>query len=248
MISQWRLPPPAPFCFFSFNYNVITTLITILCNFRWRGNSRMLQVVWSRRVNGVGKLMAQSLGYNEVMETLTLWPGAACHRVCGWHWDWTGNMQRWGTARLRAMWPGCSAPGTSNSLSPEESTVWAQAAGFAPSACCPPSFWVPCSVTSFSLPLYFRGPLISSKYFFAVLKNISLNHGIAFWVSEWISKRCFLAAAMLSDTPFVRSRASQQNWTHAFQRLTWYVISYFILLSAWGSLYRFGILLYNCLY
>lgn len=36
--------------------------------------------------------------------------------------------------------------------------------------------------------------------------------------------------------PFVCPQALQQNWTHGFQSLTWYVISYFILLSAWGSL------------
>lgn len=146
-----------------------------------------------------------SLGYSEVLETLTLCPGAACHRVWVWHAEWTGqcpisrNLWHWGHAHLRAVRLGCSAPGVSISLAPEESTVWSQADRFAPSASCTPWFWVLYSVTSLSLPLDFRGPPASLKYWFPVVKSISLNYGTAFWVNNWISERCFPAAVMLWD-------------------------------------------------
>lgn len=123
---------------------------------------------------------------------------------------------------------GGSASGTSVSQA-SENTVWAQAARFTPFACCPLSFWVPRNKNPFSFTLYFREPLVSSKYFSAVLKNITLSHGIAFWASNWISKCCFPATAMLWDCCLCSLTSLA---AYSFQRLTWYIISYFILWSA----------------
>lgn len=184
---------------------LLITSITILCNFRWCESSRVLRAVWSHRANDDGKPVLWSPGYNEVMETSTLWPGAASR------WAWARHLARAGrcavsgsvgcrgTARLRALPPGRSAPGTSISLASEETPVWAQAPGFAPSACCPPSFWVPCSVTSFSLP-----PLLQrTSNFFKGFLCCSQKHQLESWNSllgKWrISKCCFPAAVMLWD-------------------------------------------------
>lgn len=126
------------------------------------------------------------------METLTLWPGAACCRVCERHSDWTSqcpitrNMQCWGTACLRALWPGCSAAGTSVSLAPEESTAWAQPAGFAPSARCRPSFLGPMQ-RNFLLP---PPPLQKTSDFFKVFLCCLQKHQLESWNSllgKWLN-------------------------------------------------------------
>lgn len=138
----------------------------------------------------------------------------------------SSTTQLWGNAPLWAVLWG-STSGTSASPASGESAVWAQAAKFTPFACCPLSFWVPYNANFFSLALYFRRPPIPSRYFSAILKNITLNHGIPFWASVWISKCCFPVTAA-----FVHLQALQQNWACSFQMLTWCIISYFISLSA----------------
>lgn len=204
MRSQWRcFPLPCPHLrlphFFFF---LLITNITILCNFKWCENGRMLWMLWSHRVNDDGKMVPLSLDYNKVMQTLTLWPDAALplsmSTTLGL--DWPVSIPSPG--RCNAEEPLVWGPLVAQPLAPpllrlqrRESLIWPQAARFAPSACCSPCFWVMCAVTSFTL--YFRGTPISSKYLFAVLKNISLYHRIAFQVSDWVSKWHFPAAAML---------------------------------------------------
>lgn len=184
--TKTSFAPPSPFF-------LPITGTTILCNFRWCESSRVLRVVWSHRVNDDGKPVLWSLGYNEAMETSALWPGAACrgawarHSARAGRCTISGSVGCGGTAGLRALRLGRSAPGTSISLASEETPSLSAGSRVCTFRLVSSLFLGPMQ-GDFLLPppLYFRGPPISSKDSFAVLKNISLNRGIAFWV-KWLN-------------------------------------------------------------
>lgn len=192
-------------------------------------------------INDDGKMVPLSLDYNKVMQTLTLWPDAALSLSMSTTLglDWPVSIPSpgrcWGTARVGAT--GCLAPGTSTSLAPEERE---------------PCLSTGCRVCIFcQLSSLFLGhvccnllhPLLQrNSSFFKVFICCSQEHQFVSQNSlpgKWLSFKVAFSShcdAVGPFTPFVRQQALQQNWTHAFQSLTWYVISYFILLSVWGSL------------
>lgn len=154
-------------------------------------------MVWALGLAGWMMMKCWLLPYSKAMETLTL-PVSECE-----HSPWgaavcsiSRTTQLCGTAPW-GLWSGGSTSGTSVPHALGESTVWAQPAKFTPFAYCPLSVWVPYNANFFSLTLYFRRPPIPSRDFSGVLKTITLNQGIPFWASDWISKCCFPVPAVL---------------------------------------------------
>lgn len=168
------------------------------------------------------------------METLRWWPSAACleseHSTWG---NWSVFQLQDHTALRHCLSEGCGLGGSSVSQASGESTVWAQAARFTPFACCSLSFRVPCNENFFSLTLYFQEDL-------QFLQGISLLFSNTLtWITEYPSGQVtefqsafFQSLQCCESAAFVRLQALQENWACSFQRLTWYIISYFILLSA----------------
>lgn len=225
MRSQWRCPSPLLLVL------LIASMLT-LGNCRWCGHSRML---WVIGLAGWRMMKSWLLPYSKAMETLIWWPSAACLPVWAQHW---GELLCVPPPALRhCLSEGCGVggctSGTSVSQASGESTVWAQAARFTPFASCPLSFCIPHNENFFSLALYFRGPPISSRYFSALLKNINLNHGRAFWASDWISKCCFPVTAIL--------------WVCCFCSLTSLAAELSLFLSEADMLYYFIFHLLVCL-
>lgn len=147
-------------------------------------------------------------------------------------------MQRWGTACLRAVVWVAPHLATFVSQASGNSTVWVQATRFTPLACSPLSFWVPSNENFFFLMLYVRGPRISSKYFSAVLRNITMNHEVAFWASDWISKCCFPVTAMLWDCCLcsLTSLAAELTLFLSEAGMVYYFIFHLIVCSEWLTL------------